>query len=101
MPIHRKRFRIEEDLVGEMPMPAAEGDLGPMHREIMAELQMIRSQMARSGHVAPPGAIDPSLPRGAAEANAMLETYRAQMARCEKLKVELDLIPDAIPRPKR
>src|ERR1700722_3821333 len=101
MPIHRKRFRIEEALVGEMPMPAAEGDLGPMHREIMAELQMIRSQMAGSGHVAATGTIDASLARGAAEANAMLETYRAQMAQCEKLKVELDLIHDAITRTKR
>ena len=31
----------------------------------------------------------------------MLETYRAQIEQCEKLKVELDLIYDAINRTKR
>ena len=31
----------------------------------------------------------------------MLETYRAQIEQCEKLKVELDLIHDAISRTKR
>jgi chemotaxis protein CheZ len=101
MPVHRKRFRIEEAFAGEMPMPAAEGEMGPMHREIMDELRIIRAQMAGSGHVAATGTIDASLVRGAAEANAMLETYRAQMAQCEKLKIELDLIHDAINRTKR
>ena len=36
-----------------------------------------------------------------AEAKALLETYRAQIEQCEKLKVELDLIYDAINRTKR
>ena len=36
-----------------------------------------------------------------AEARALLETYRAQIEQCEKLKVELDLIHDAINRTKR
>ncbi len=36
-----------------------------------------------------------------AEAQALLETYRAQIEQCEKLKVELDLIHDAISRTKR
>jgi len=41
MPVHRKRFRIEEAFSGAgMSMPAvAEGDIGPMHREIMTELR--------------------------------------------------------------
>jgi chemotaxis protein CheZ len=99
MPIHRKRFRIEEAFAGEMSMPAVEDDMGPMHREIMAELNAIRAQMA--GRAAATSTIDTSLARGAAEANAMLETYRAQIAQCEKLKVELDLIHDAITRTKR
>jgi len=34
--------------------------------------------------------------REIAEALALLETYRAQIEQCEKLKVELDLIHDAI-----
>jgi chemotaxis protein CheZ len=36
-----------------------------------------------------------------AEAQALLQTYRAQIEQCEKLKVELDLIHDAISRTKR
>ncbi len=36
-----------------------------------------------------------------AAAGACCETYRAQIEQCEKLKVELDLIHDAINRTKR
>ena len=39
--------------------------------------------------------------RESAEAGALIETYRAQIEQCEKLKVELDLIHDAISRTKR
>jgi chemotaxis protein CheZ len=39
--------------------------------------------------------------REIAESQALLETYRAQIEQCEKLKVELDLIHDAISRTKR
>jgi hypothetical protein len=49
MSVSRKRFRIEEAFMGEvaMSMPAVEGgDIGPLHREIMAELRSIRAQMA-------------------------------------------------------
>jgi len=109
MPIHRRRFRVEEAVAGEMPpMPTiAEHESGPTHREIMSELRAIRSQMA-----APPAASDPNggdanreigaaVDREVAEARATLETYRAQIEQCEKLKVELDLIHDAINRTKR
>jgi chemotaxis protein CheZ len=104
MPVHRRRFRIEEAFSGDMP-PAAvvDGDAGPMHREIMTELRAIRSQMGSAG----PGqnlakdAIGASVTREVAEAQALLETYRAQIEQCEKLKVELDLIYDAINRTKR
>ena len=51
MPVHRRRFRIEEAFGGDMPMPAvADGEVGPMHREIMTELRAIRTQMAGAGH---------------------------------------------------
>jgi chemotaxis protein CheZ len=103
MPIHRRRFRIEEAVTGDMPMPAADGDVGPMHREIMSELRAIRSQMAAPSS-APSGVakeIGASVEREVADAHAMLETYRAQIEQCEKLKVELDLIYDAINRTKR
>ena len=102
MPVHRKRFRIEEAFIGDMPMPpAGDGDADPMHREIMSELRAIRAQMAGpvSGiHVA---RVDQeSTAQKAAEAHALLETYRAQIEQCEKLRVELDLIHDAISRTK-
>jgi chemotaxis protein CheZ len=106
MPIHRKRFRIEEAFNGgDAPMPA-DGDVGPMHREIMSELHAIRAQMASPAHsVARSSAaaetLSESYTREVAEAHALLETYRAQIEQCEKLKVELDLIHDAINRTKR
>ena len=103
MPIHRRRFRIEEAFVGDMPIAAvADGDIGPMHREIMAELRAIRAQMASSGTSGvATETIGASVTREIAEAHALLETYRAQIEQCEKLKVELDLIHDAISRTKR
>jgi chemotaxis protein CheZ len=110
MAIHRKRFRVEEAIGGDMPAPEmVDGETAPMHNEIMAELRAIRAQMAKgTGNSANAGngsaamaAIDASAAREVAEARAMLETYRAQIEQCEKLKVELDLIHDAISRTKR
>ena len=102
MPVNRRRFRIEEALVGDMPMPAAvDGEVGPMHHEIMNELRAIRAQMAgpalSRNRAHPPSRSAAQI----AEAQALLETYRAQIEQCEKLKVELDLIYDAINRTKR
>src|SRR6476661_1977707 len=98
MPIHRKRFRIEEAFDADLPNHAAlDGDIGPMHREIMSELRAIRAQMAGPGQDAAIASTSASV----AEAQALLETYRAQIEQCEKLKVELDLIHDAINRTKR
>jgi chemotaxis protein CheZ len=102
MPVHRRRFRIEEAFAGGMPMPAAaDGDAGPMHHEIMSELRALRAQMAGPGRSVATETIDASVLRETAEAHALLETYRAQIGQCEKLKVELDLIHDAINRTKR
>lgn len=80
---------------------AAAGEVGPMHREIMAELRAIRAQMASSGNNATADTLEGSVTREVAQAHALLETYRAQIEQCEKLKVELDLIHDAINRTKR
>jgi chemotaxis protein CheZ len=106
MSVHRKRYRVEEATVGEMPIPmpmptAADGDIGPMHREIMTELRAIRAQMAHGGNGTATETIDTSISRETADAYALLGTYRAQIEQCEKLKVELDLIHDAINRTKR
>jgi chemotaxis protein CheZ len=105
MPVHRKRFRIEEAIGGDiMPIQqVVEGDAGPMHQEIMAELRAIRAQMASPtlGKSATTETLESSVTREVTEAQALLETYRAQIEQCEKLKVELDLIHDAISRTKR
>ncbi len=101
MSVQRKRFRIEETFASEAPISAsAEGDVGPMHHEIMSELRAIRAQMANGGGSTAPGTIGAQVSRGAAAADALLETYRAQIGQCEKLKIELDLIHDAINRTK-
>ena len=89
-----------------MPVAAEGGDVGPMHREIMAELRSIRAQMATGGgggqgRSAVTESTEASIAREVAEAHTLLETYRAQIEQCEKLKVELDLIHDAINRTKR
>ena len=103
MPVHRKRFRIEEGIVVDVPVPAIAdgGEPGPMHGEIMAELRAIRAQMGSVKASAAMSAVEDSSSREAAELRAMLETYRAQIEQCEKLKIELDLIHDAITRTKR
>jgi len=108
MAVHRKRFRVEDIAGGgEMPNFDVTEEAIPMHSEIMAELRAIRAQMAKGSVPAPlsgsaaMAAIDASTAHELAEARTMLETYRAQIEQCEKLKVELDLIHDAIDRTKR
>jgi chemotaxis protein CheZ len=102
MPVHRKRFRIEESFFGAAPVSAeADDDVIPMHREIMNELRAIREQMAGPHrNAAAEGGIDPT-PQQSNDAQILLQTYRAQIEQCEKLKVELDLIHDAINRTKQ
>lgn len=103
MTIQRKRFRIEEMQSGGMPVLDEEGgDLMPFHNKIMSELRAIREQMARAYRSdAQPADDHAAMSHEAAEAQAMLDSYRAQIAQCEKLKVELDLIHDAITRTKQ
>ena len=52
MAVHRKRFRAEEGIVGEVLIPEMTDESAPMHSEIMAELRAIRAQMARNSHAA-------------------------------------------------
>ncbi len=98
MPVQRKRFRIEEtgyeavsvqEMVDASPMP--------YHNEIMTELRAIRAQMATPNGVE----AEKLLATRAASMQATLDAYRAQIEQCEKLKVELDLIHEAINRTKR
>ena len=93
MAIRRKRFRIE-DIEGT----TAPADTSPpLAHELMAELAGLRQCIA-----APPIAAEgeddaPEL----TAARAVVESYRAQIAQCEKLKIELDLIHAAITRTKQ
>ena len=97
MPV-RKRFRIEEAQYGSAPeVEAAPGDVIQSHSEIMNELRAIRAQMAAPHHAAS----DDSVAQDVAGAQALLQTYRAQIEQCEKLKIELDLIHEAINRTKQ
>jgi chemotaxis protein CheZ len=107
MAVQRNRFRVEEILNAGAPIiTAAEHEDTPMpvHREIMAELQAIRQQMnasQRNGANDAAAAGSGAVSREVADAQALLETYRAQIEQCEKLKTELDLIYDAITRTKQ
>lgn len=100
MAAQRKRFRIEELQFGAMPeVDIADNDINPMHDRIMAELHGIREQMGRISLGGKPAASE-LLANEEIAARAALESYRAQIVQCEKLKVELDLIHDAINRTK-
>jgi chemotaxis protein CheZ len=103
MSVQRKRFRIEELQSGSpVVLDEVDGDMMPFHNKIMSELRAIREQMARAYRSdAKPADDHVVTSHEAAEAQAMLDTYRAQIAQCEKLKVELDLIHDAINRTKQ
>ena len=82
MSVNRKRFRIEQAILGDAPivMPSVEGgEIGPMHREIMAELRAIRAQMAGFGLTRDGSAVATDIARETADAHALLETYRAQI----------------------
>lgn len=84
-----------------------EFEAGPTNRDLMAELRAIRAQIVNGVHPVAAGEsgskqeIDASLAAEAAEAKALLASYKAQVEQCEKLKVELDLIHNAIDQTKR
>lgn len=114
MAIQRRRFRIEENTSGGMPIfDEVETDVtvaghdvsSNHHREVMSELRAIRAQMAAPSRAPKSSATDagdePVTTEQLADAKKLLDTYRAQIEQCEKLKVELDLIHDAINRTKQ
>jgi chemotaxis protein CheZ len=102
MAVQRKRFRIETIQSGDMPiLDHQQNDVLPHHNQIMSELRAIRAQMA--SHHNRPGKDQDEAPSSQeiTEAQQLLNSYRAQIEQCEKLKVELDLIHDAISRTKQ
>jgi chemotaxis protein CheZ len=100
MAVQRKRFRIEEIGFEGMVMPeGTDVALMPNHNEIMTELRAIRAQMAGPHREAAAAAAP--MTQTTENMQATLDAYRAQIEQCEKLKVELDLIHEAINRTKR
>ena len=100
MPVQRKRFRIEEFKSDDATMSAmSDIEVMPFHHEIMSELRAIREQMGKSAGSASEERA--AVSRAAENMPAMIESYRAQIEQCEKLKVELDLIHDAISKTKQ
>ena len=107
MSVNRKRFRIEQAILGDAPIvhacrrrrdrPDAPRDHGRAARDPRPDGGR-RPRPPRRPATRPRPAV---VSREVAEAQALLETYRAQIEQCEKLKVELDLIHDAINRTKR
>jgi chemotaxis protein CheZ len=89
MSINRKRFRVEQAILGDAPteMPAlSEADTGPMHHEIMNELRAIRAQMAAPARQSQTTeSLQEAADRELAETQSLLETYRAQIEQCEKI----------------
>ena len=101
MPVHRKRFRIEEAFLGDMPMrPATATSIRSISEIMSRTARHPRPDGELAGSAAMPAVKDGAPPPKINEAQALLETYRAQIEQCEKLKVELDLIHDAISRTK-
>lgn len=97
MAVQRKRFRVEDVQSGDASnFDHVDGDIIPFQSEIMSELRAIRAEMACSGGSARTHSQD-----DVQDSSALLETYRAQIEQCEKLKVELDLIHNAINRTKQ
>lgn len=106
MSLPRKRFRIEELTLGAGPALAPiELEAGPTNSDLMAELRAIRAQIVNGIHPQANGSaakhVDAAAAEEAEEMKALLASYKAQVEQCEKLKVELDLIHNAIDQTKR
>lgn len=88
MPQQRKIFRIEE-LIGHMPAEQAPSEtscVAAHHAELMAELRALRTAIAQNQNV----------DRSAASA----QTAQAPLTEARKLKIELDVIGEAIKQTK-
>ncbi|CAN5210554.1 protein phosphatase CheZ [soil metagenome] len=102
MAVQRKRFRIETMQAGDVPViDQDDTDAPPHHHQIMSELRAIRAQMGSSGSGPAAEQEDSPSMQDLMAAKQLLGSYRAQIEQCEKLKVELDLIHDAINRTKQ
>jgi len=91
MPKQRKVFRIEEMSHGEMPIefPENNSEHASRHAELMAELRTLRAMMisAKTGQAAVPQ-------------QKAVEVIKAQAAEARKLKIEFDVIDQAIKKTK-
>jgi len=98
MPVQRKVFRIEEMMLdGDPAGGSLEHVLGaPQHNEIMAELRALRAMIGSHRPAAEPGHDNPELATHA----KMADLFNAQITEARKLKIELDVIDQAIKKTK-
>jgi chemotaxis protein CheZ len=98
MPVQRKVFRIEEMMLdGDPAGGSLEHVLGaPQHNEIMAELRALRTMIGAHRPAAEPGRDNPEL----AAHVKMADLFNAQITEARKLKIELDVIDQAIKKTK-
>lgn len=96
MAAQRKIFRIEEMMLGETPVIEAfrDSQQGPHHAEILTEIRALRSLVAT--HAKDDGNGNPDM---AAHAK-FADLFNAQIAEARKLKIELDVIDQAIKKTK-
>src|SRR3569833_1851096 len=100
MTAQRKSLSIEELQFGAMP-ELNEAGSDQMHERIMTELRVIREQMGRITLDSRAKTEGNTIAQEEANAKAALESYRAQIAQCEQLKVALDLNHEALNRTKQ
>lgn len=87
MPAQRKTYRIEEFVQAEAPMEVArDGNVTAAHNELLAEIRALRVSIEARGELrSGPGALPGAEPRP-----------EAPSPEVRKLKIELDVIGDAI-----
>lgn len=90
MSAKRKRFRIEEAMVEEMPetFPMVGPDIDARFAEIMAEIRALRAAMSSQA------------PAQSGVPSAAAEALQQQMAEARKLQMEFSVIDQAIKRTK-
>lgn len=96
MPVQRKVFRIEEMMQEDIPPSLEQVLSGPQHSEIMHELRALRAMI---GAHRPAAETEQGNPELAAHAK-VAELFNAQINEARKLKIELDVIDQAIKKTK-
>lgn len=90
-PSMKKIFRAEETMLGVVMQSDEDRGHQERHAEIMDGLRVLRDMIANGGHDHA-GKIEAS--------QKVIESYQSQLSEARRLKIELDIIDDAIQRTK-